>query len=384
MNAKPTIRVAKLIDGDESALADFYQDAWGASNNSEAVAAARNQFTVGNPFSDDKGRLTVAVFSDEKIIGHLSTIPAQLWDGTRLLTGVWLKGFMVLEAYRDGPIGYMLIKEMAKHLDLSGALVVALPARRLMEAIGFSDVGVLPNYLSIDRPRRFIRSIDASQIEPDSSPSFRKLTLKALKTEPLSSLAGLMMTVALSVCNMANRWLTKGLQTATSLQPPAASEIDGLWTTLRNRIGFASSRDSAYISWRYAPPDGGDYEFITIRDAGQLCGLAIVRGPRREDDPRLGGLRVGLIADLLVDPRHKRAARAALLAARSWCRLRNYDAVLFTISNNVLRSMMPTLGYVPVPGNIHFMLRTGNSGIASPSGLDDSWLTRGDGWGDDI
>src|SRR5690606_30220341 len=112
--------------------------------------------------------------------------------------------------------------------------------------------------------------------------------------------------------------------------------------------------------------------------------LVVVRKPERLDDPRLAGLRVGLVVDLLVDPVDTPAVIAGLLAARRWGRSARCDAVLLTLPQRDINRVARGLGFVKIPGNVHFLLRTPPGSATAPASLAGAWVTRGDAWGDDI
>ena len=61
----------------------------------------------------------------------------------------------------------------------------------------------------------------------------------------------------------------------------------------------------------------------------ELVGLAVLQHPERLDDPRLAGLLIGSVVDLVLDPRCPDALPSVPGAARRWARSLNYDALLF-------------------------------------------------------
>jgi len=52
---------------------------------------------------------------------------------------------MVLPEYRNGPIGYRVLKELVGQLRRSVVLTVAPASVRLFEALGYANLGVVPN-----------------------------------------------------------------------------------------------------------------------------------------------------------------------------------------------------------------------------------------------
>lgn len=378
------IRVTPLSEKDAPALRSFYRTAWnssGAENEPDEDAAAGSDsrpFPVGFPPP------LVGVYSGERIIGHLGSIPTEFWDGQRNVGGHWLKGLMVLEQFRNGPFGYLLVKEMLKHVSLAAVMTVAPAARRLFEACGFKGFGTVPNYVAVIHPRKVLQAVDVARLGLASLPKFMQLLLRVIKWGPIAWIAGTAGAAGLWLLDGANRLMCLGLRTRIQGNPPPAAEIEPLWLRLRERLALAPSRSGAYIEWRYARGNPGRYQFIEVRRRDELAGLVVVRRPERIDDPRLAGLRVGLIVDLIVDPADTAAVTAAFLAARKWARKAACDAVLLTISHLGVGRLVKRLGFVKIPGNVHFMLRVPPGAIDAPQGMERSWMTRGDAWGDDI
>jgi hypothetical protein len=58
--------------------------------------------------------------------------------------------------------------------------------------------------------------------------------------------------------------------------------------------------------------------------------------------------------------------------------------VLLTVSHRDLGCIARRLGFVKIPGNVHFLLRTPPGTAMAPATLENVWVTRGDAWGDDI
>lgn len=59
---------------------------------------------------------------------------------------------MVLPEYRNGPIGFLAVKDLAARLPGSTILTVAPVARRLFSAMGYTDLGSVSNFVRVLRP----------------------------------------------------------------------------------------------------------------------------------------------------------------------------------------------------------------------------------------
>jgi hypothetical protein len=326
----------------------------------------------------------VGILDREAVVGYLGSIPTAFWDGRSERDGYWIKGFMVLEAYRNGPLGYLLARQMRDVTGLSGVMVVAPPARRLFEALGYRDMGAVANLLTPVNPVGLLRSADPRRLNIASLPKALMLILGLLRWAPFAWLGGTVMRVALALLDGFNHLRYARMRAVASSVPPGAQEIDALWLRMRRRLDFAANRGGAYVHWRYATGDRQRYEFLVVREGSRLAALAVVRQPQRLDDPRLAGLRIGLVVDFIADPVDTHAVAKGLLAVRRWGRAGKCDAVLFTVPHRDISDIARRLGFAKIPGNVHFMLRTPPGTAMAPATLDGSWVTRGDAWGDDI
>jgi hypothetical protein len=376
------LRVSVLSAADRPALRVFYRAAWGSGDSPEEQPDETGTGTAC-PFTSTPPPL-VGVYSGTELIGYLGSIPTQLWDGERHVPAHWLKGLMVLEQYRNGPIGYQLVKEMMKQVGVAGVMTVAPAARRLFQAVGFKDLGAVLNYITIIRPGRVLRALDVQRLGLTRLPRPLQALLNIARWPPAAWIGGHIGSAGLRLLDGANALRSLGVRTRLTAAPPPPAEIDAIWDRLRPQLSLAPSRSGAYIHWRYTGGRPGRYEFIEVRRGGVLAALLVVRKPERLDDPRLAGLRLGLVVDLVLDPTDRPASTAAILAARQWGRQGGCDALLLTLSHLGVGRLVKPLGFVKIPGNVHFMLRAPAGALSAPPDTGRSWLTRGDAWGDDI
>jgi hypothetical protein len=121
-----------------------------------------------------------------------------------------------------------------------------------------------------------------------------------------------------------------------------------------------------------------------VRRAGAPCGALVLRRPSEDGDPRLRGVRVATLADLLFRPSDPAAGLAVLGAAERLAREQGADAILCSAPHATLGRLLRRQGYLPLPGNVHFFVRdvTGEP-PALAARLEEWWLTRGDGESDE-
>jgi hypothetical protein len=142
-------------------------------------------------------------------------------------------------------------------------------------------------------------------------------------------------------------------------------------------------RDGAYLAQRYGGRREREYVLVPLREKGELRALAVLRRPSGAGDPRLRGIRVAVISELLYPPLAPALGLAALAAAEDAACELEADAVLVSLSHASVRPLLRRRGYLPLPGNVHFMVRVPAGGPELPAQSNGFWLTRGDSEADE-
>ena len=91
---------------------------------------------------------------------------------------------------------------------------------------------------------------------------------------------------------------------------------------------------------------------------------------------------MGGLSDLVVGVGDSRAALAAIYGAAQLARSLGGDAVLASTSSPWIRRLLLALAWIPVPGNLQFLMRDTDSSRMWPDRLRGWWLMRGDGESD--
>ncbi|HEY2824999.1 MAG TPA: hypothetical protein VGI83_05590, partial [Gemmatimonadales bacterium] len=276
-------------------------------------------------------------------------------------------------------VGFSLLRHASQVLPRTMALVVAPPALRLFDALGFFDLGRLPNLV---RPLATGRMIHRLGLAADGAvpKAFARL-LRGLDRSGLGTLVGRAADAALRWRAAAARLRSMGLVTGAGEGAVVqAGELDALWSSVRPALGGAVVRDACYLMSRYGAqrPDSR-YHWITARRDGLLTGVAILRSPAPSSDPRLAGLRIAVVADVLAAPADRATMVALLGAVEHRAVALDADALLGSASSPGVAAALRRQAYWRVPANVHVLLRdvTGEATRWRPV-LADWWLTRGD------
>lgn len=382
--APADVRVVRVEDEHADALAVFFHRVeWHATVSPAAVRRGRAAAAARNLAEPGADVPAFAFFVKDEVVGYIGTIPVRFWNGSEEVPGHWLKGLMVLPEHRNGPVGYLVLKEAARHIQPAGAMVVAEPARKLFSAVRCRDVGELSNQILILRPGRVLRLLDAGALPLERIARWLPAGLRWAQRTGLVHVGGAGASVVLRGWSALTRLGTRRTK-VTAAPLPAAAELDGLWGSVRAGLRAAVVRNAAYLAWRYPATGDSPYRFVVAREGGALVGLGVVRQPSASGDPRLAGIRMATLSDALFPPSRPDVGVAIVREAAAAARRMGADALLCSATHPALRGALRRSGALPFPGNVHFHFRADPKGPAFPDDPDGWWLTRGDSDADGV
>ena len=379
----PKIEVTRITSEISDAVAVFFGKVWTANATGEGLRRARAEAARLNPAVPGADVPGVVYLRDGAVIGHLGTIPVKFWNGRVETVGHWLNGFMVLPEYRNGSVGFAVLKEMLRHVDVSGAMTVGLPARRLFQAVGFVDCGLVPNYVSLLRAGRVAQSIDVANLGLGLPPWLHRCVRAAQKAGvawATGALGGMGFRAWRALWGS-----SVGLFTDLSGELPSRIALNDLWARVRPKILAGAVRDGSFLPWRYGARAGGVYQAVAVYERAserKLVAIAVVRSCSDTPDQRLGGIRVATLADILFSADEPAAGLAALAGAERLAHRMGADAILCSSPHPVITAVLRRRAYLRIPGNVHLMLRDPTGALGLPLAVDAWWLMRGDAHAD--
>lgn len=374
------LEIVRASEEHAEALAEFIREVWTPSATAESVLSGRAAGAAANVAEPGVPPPTWLAIRQSRVVGHVTTIPVRFWDGEKSWPAYWIKGLMVLPEFRGGPIGYSVLKAAGKALPLTGSLAVAPEARRLFEGLGYSAFGAVTNWIQPVAPHRILRTIDPEHPGLGRVPSWLPTLLRINRAFPVGTamawLAGGGMRLLQAATRMPGTRLSIGI--GSGVEP---SQLGAIWEAMRSDVRAGVARDPAYLLSRFPTPP---YRWIVARDAGRTVGVAVLRPPGGSADPRLGDLRLAVLADILYCPRRPDVGLALLGGLARSAREVGADAITAMTPVPALASLLRRQLYLPLSGSVHFLLRDtrGLSRGFSPN-LSDWWITRGDGAADE-
>jgi ribosomal protein S18 acetylase RimI-like enzyme len=375
---KPKIQILDAAAVPAEALALFFREVWDRDATAELVTTSRRQAAVANLAEPGVEVPTTVVVADDRVVGYCSSLPIQLWDGHASHPGYWAKGLMVLPEYRNGPIGYLVLKELVGRLRRSIVLTVAPASVRLFEALGYANLGMVANYVSILRPGRLASKVPIAALG-GRLPGLAVGAVRFAQQSGVLRLAGAVTGLGVRAATGVFALSRIGLTVDHADRLPPSEDLDSLWLAARRSGLSGVVRDARYLGQRYG---GVRYHFVTVRERGTLRALAIMQAPREQSDERVRGLSIGTLSDLVVGPDDSRAAIAATRGAAALARALGGDALLASTPSRWLGRLLVSQAWLAVSRNLRFLVRETDPARAWPSSLESWWLMRGDGESD--
>jgi hypothetical protein len=285
---------------------------------------------------------------------------------------------MVLPEFRNGPVGFYVLKELVSALGCQFSLAGAGPAIRLFTALGFTDLGLIPNYVKLLRPGQVVARLNPSLLGSSSLPAAATRLLALAHRLRVSRLAGGLLRIPIALAALRGAGFRGGLVDQTKPLNPDEAQL--LWEKVRSTFPAAAARDRLFVG-ELIQAGGERYRSLVLRDKGEMLAYALLRTPSEEPDPRLAGIQLCTVSDL-VYPLDSPAVGLRMLAeCERAARTLGAHALLCSSTSPVLGDCLRRRAFLRMNGNIHFLARCALQ-PEPPKSLDGWWLLRGDSQAD--
>lgn len=385
--ARNKVAVVEFDNSHGEALATFVRQVWDPMATPRGVLRARTNSADANP-SCTNGRIpTVMFLLNGAVVGHITTIPERISLKGRVRQAYWMVGFHVLPQYRNGPIGVMVAKELLRVAPATLTLTVEDVPLRIFRQLGYRHLGVVPNYARLVRPAAVARRLDPIRLGIVGSRAWLKYIRRIARRTALDVLGAVVVNMATGV------WVRFARPRATAAISVAYVDLgcwdrvagyDELWKRLASRIGASPVRDAARMRWRFVS-HSEQYFLIEAHDNGDLLGYCVINRPRSTGDPRLAGIRVAPIADLLFPPEQPEVGCALLAAAERWIKKQDVaDTIVASSPHAGIRRVLKRSGYIRFPGNLKLVVHPALFDMGAKVQFGEWWLNRGDCNADEV
>lgn len=379
-----TVRLSRDHIG---AYAEFVRRTWDPTATSEDLEAALGdggEATGRRALSD---RETFICLSGGKVVGQVGTIPIELLRSGREEPAHWIKGLWVLPEFQGTVVAFLLMKEVTEAVG-GPQLVLAVrrDVHRLLDAVGFRDVGEVPNFVRPIDASRILRRARVSELDSVELPPGGARLLDLGRRTGLVRAGGAALQAAVDARAVIRAGVSSSPDVRLTDRVPVEA-CDGLWETVRSSLTASPVRDGTYLRERYSLEGDGHYTFVEAREGTDLVGFAALRRPGEDGDHRLGGVRVASLSELVFRPGDRAAGLGLIRGAVEGAREVDADAVFCSATDESARDALGRGGFFRIGGNMHLLFRPADGeadrSSATPCGLADWWITRGDGYSDE-
>ena len=287
---------------------------------------------------------------EDRIVGHLGALPVEIVVRGEPRTMAWARDLIVARSMRGRGIGSRLMRMLPDLFGHAGVLGYE-DTYGLYRRIGYEDVGTVPTYLKVRRPRAFAAAFLSSRMA--------------------SALAAPLLRVA--QMRMPHRG---GSKVQVEQLGDFDARFDRFWRSIEPDLGSVVRRTSATMRWRYLRNPTAQYRVLAAVSGAEVLGIAVARSGRSH------GVRIGIITELLTHPADRNTMRALIDAAERSLDEAASEPIVFvrtavrgsTYGRELLRA-----GYLPSPSRIHCIM-TGRAALTDEggNGARDWYLNAGD------
>jgi hypothetical protein len=326
------------------------------------------------PAGDNGGPPRVLFLKDQEVIGHVATVPVRLAVADRLRDASWAVGLVVLPEHRNGPVAPLVVKKLNEAVDIGLTLHVEEAALRVFKGVGWSHLGVIPQYVRVLNARAFVRTFARRGDQYLAGRAGRLWGALARLSGPIA---------ALVAAAFAGHAATGALRRRRAPGVTIAREqgFDASYTELAERVkgklGVWVFRDERHLAGRYGRRMAA-YRLLAARRQGRLEGYAIVKIRQFANDPRMGDIRMATLVDCVFDPDEPAVLDTLLAAVVALGRDERADVVFCAASLRALGDRLRRHGFVAMAGTLNAAFHDRTGALADNPPLEAWHLMRGD------
>jgi hypothetical protein len=378
--AKDMYSVSLYHNGLASSLQRFTEYVWPSKSHTRKGSVEEPSGISPERRNESDRSPTFLFTKNEEVIGHIGTLPVSIRNGNCQFLAHWIVGFMVLPAFRNGLAGPCLIKKVNETLDFAMTLHVEETVKRIVTGLGWTHLGVIPQYVHVLNGRRLINQVQMRHLSfLTNHQSVWSKALLHLSMQPyihiLIGLACWMVTNAWLLAMAVTRFRTRK---ATVVEEDHFDDsYDQLWQRIRGFFDATVVRDRTYLETKYGRRVS-PLRLLACRYNGELQGFFMLKVKQFENDPRMGNAKVGTIVDCLFDPRNGRPLQSMVAGAIDVFKAEGVDVIFCTASHRLLRMVLRRNAFFEVPGTLNFAYYNPKRLLQHDIPLDAWHIMRGD------
>jgi NAD(P)-dependent dehydrogenase (short-subunit alcohol dehydrogenase family) len=237
---------------------------------------------------------------EQRIVGHMGTIPVRLKLGPEERETGWLVETMVLQSHRDRAVGSRLMVQAHDDFPFALSLGQTAEMREIQLRLGWKQVAPLQTARLLLRPEN---------------------VLKGKLPTPVAWAAGLGVRASAAVRDALRDRTRIEVREITRFN----SDHDALWDRAARDVGCAVVRDASYLNWKYVDQPGQEFVRLELREGDSLTAVGVLMFRDPDDAYRY---RRAFLVDLVVPLSNQRRVAELIQAACATAAERNADALL--------------------------------------------------------
>lgn len=324
-----------------------------------------------NPYQREPVPTAIAL-DGEKIIGHVTSTPFELWVDGSERPAHWLSGIHVLPEYRGGGIARQLAACITSATPLVTGVARVRPSMKAFVAAGWVWPGRIADHVHIVNPKRFLSQLSGEGMDRFVPSRFAPIAKPALRMLRAPLAAGIRSWQGL---RRVKSHMRKASRYTVSEVRNFSHDIDALWN--REKAGFTVThvRKADYLNWQF--DHRKTWGKIECRDDKTITSWAIYAVKDYQDGGLLHGLKGLNVVDALWDSSDPSSLDALLqYFLKRGCDER-VDLVMFSGELPQLRRALARCAFVKLPSTIYAGFGSSNPRLDFTKLFPGSYITRG-------
>ncbi|RPI30379.1 MAG: hypothetical protein EHM70_14035 [Chloroflexota bacterium] len=331
-----TVRQATLVD--RPAIFTFIRSVY--ENRWQYKIPERWEWEfVNNPYLESRSLpVWIAVDEDGRVVGQTCALVEPVKIGDRLCRLGWSVDTYLLREYRGQGLGFQLQKANDEGNPIFMSLSMTSANRRIKAGLGSVPLEPVAEFRRLIRYEpESIRAAAARRLEGNHS-----RLRKAVQAFFRWTLVDRILSAGL------NLWLdARDLRKIPAPDPEVAvtpvaafgPEIDTLWDKVSPHFYAIIQRDQAYLNWKYGSQPHVMYIKCIARKNQEVSGYIILRVGKPPER------KVGIIADIFVEPKDRATLRALLAFALRYFKTERVKDVVAATTVKEYQACLLELGF---------------------------------------
>lgn len=283
----------------------------------------------GNPYSMGKCSPYHIVECNNEVVGYYGKMPLKFMVKGKIIDAFFSHDLLLHLRYWGKGVADKLVMELAAGSDsLIAAIGMGQSNYKLHKRCGWLDINGCYLYLNIYNIEWYLK--------------------KKLKNELIAKVLSYLLNGTLKMYRLSSM-----LHPVKTFQKEVSQSFDARFDAFAERVskhfGVIVLRSAMYLTWKYLQKPNLRYWIVSALQEGQIVGYVVFRLKRANQT------KVGIIVDILADPRQIEVFRFLLLEAVKYLRGEKVDYITCLVTYPAFLKVMRECGFIRAPHCEAFM-----------------------------